>query len=72
MLHCVNNKGKTMDKNIEWDIHFSAHEFSDMCLRVGLFPMFDLLKTELRRKMGRELTEEEKEDMKVLWEETRL
>jgi hypothetical protein len=34
--------------------------------------MFDLLKSELRRKMGRELTEEEKEDMKVLWQETRL
>jgi len=61
-----------MDKNIEWEVHFSAHEFSDACLKIGFFPMFDLLKSELKRKMGRELTEKEKEDMSVLWENTPL
>ena len=61
-----------MKKNTEWEVYFSANEFSDACLKIGFFTMFDLLKKELKRKMGRELTEKEKDDMSVLWEKTPL
>lgn len=61
-----------IEKNLEWEINFSVNDFSNAIVSVGLFPMMDMLKKELARKRGRDLTEEEQEDMNRLWSETAL
>lgn len=61
-----------IEKNVEWEINFSVNDFSNAIISVGLFPMMDMLKKELKRKRGRDLTEEENEIMQTLWNETKL
>jgi hypothetical protein len=61
-----------IEKNLEWEINFSINDFSNSIMEIGLFPMMDMLKKELVRKRGRDLTEQEKEDMAKLWSETKL